>query len=63
LLKIIILMLDFRLDLALKMKEELKVAFKEEKKDAEKLKFHLKLTKVVITVLQENFDLSGLKDK
>jgi hypothetical protein len=51
------------LDLALKMKEELKVAFKEEKKDVEKLKFHLKLTEVVITVLQKNFDLSGLKDK
>jgi hypothetical protein len=45
------------------MKEVLKGALKTEKKDLDKLDFHLKLTKDIINVLQENFDLSGLKDK
>jgi len=56
-------LLPFRFELALKMKEELKEAFKKEKEDFEKLKFHLKLTKEVVSVLQENFHLSGLTDK
>jgi hypothetical protein len=47
----------------LEMKKELKIALQKEQEDLEMLNSHLQLIEEIINVLQNEFDLSAVKDK
>jgi hypothetical protein len=53
----------FRLEVALKMREQLQIALKKEEEDLKELKRHQAMIKDIINTLQKDFDFSKLKDK